>query len=341
MKFLAALVPCALITSTALSTTADARPRIIEDSASIENPNPARYRSFGFDTATNGEYAFIAASDTITDYELSQYYVLLYRRVNGQWTFQSELIHREFSDTDYTFPVELAMDGNFAVVGLVGSSYEYHLAGGTWTQGPRLSGDPSYYIRMNGGRALLSNERGWGADVAERDASGTWTTTLLLGQPHCCDDEFWGGPLAILGDRAILGTPYTYDEEPQEIPIYQRSGPQSWNLLTKLQVPNGVNGLGAAVGLNGDDAIVDGTAAPMSGGLPSPHRWAASRPSTAPCRSPVCRPSKAAMAWCSTAARAWISAAPSTCSARIPRVATRKPQRWWRAMAPRLATTFP
>ncbi len=259
MKVLAALVPCTLIALTAPAPAANARPRIIEDSASIENPNPARYRSFGFDTATNGEYAFIAAADTVTDYEVWQYYVLLYRRVNGQWTFQSELIHREFSDSSYTFPVQLAMDGNFAVVGLVGSSYEYHLAGGTWTQGPRLSGEPSYYIRMNGGRALLSNSRGWGAHVAERNAGGTWSTTLLQGQPHCCDDEFWGGPLAILGDRAILGTPYTYDEEPQEIPIYQRSGPQSWNLLTKLQVPNGVNGLGAAVGLNGDDAIVDGT----------------------------------------------------------------------------------
>jgi hypothetical protein len=235
-----------------------ARPMIIENSTTIENPDPARYRAFGFDAATNGEYAFIAASDTQTDYEVAQYYVLLYRRVSGQWTFQGELVHREHAYDSYVYPVELAMDGDFAVVGMVGSAYEYHLAGGTWTQGPQLLNGPSDYIRMNGGRALLSEERGWSADVYERDSSGSWTSTFLQGQPRCCDDEFWGGPLAILGDRVILGTPYTYDLEPQEIPIYQRSAPNTWALLGKLQVPTGVWRLGAAVALSGDDAIVDG-----------------------------------------------------------------------------------
>jgi hypothetical protein len=256
MKLLAALVPCAVI-ALLVAAPATARPLIIEDSATIENPNPTRYRQFGFDAATNGDYAFVGAADTTTDDEVSQYYVLLYRRVNGQWTFQNELIHRSHEYDSYVYPVELEMNGNFAAVGMVGSTYEYHLANGTWTQGPLLSGGPSYYVRMNGGRVLLSNEQGWSANVAERDASGTWTSTFLQGQPHCCDDEYWGGPLAILGDRAILGTPYTYDGEPQEIPIYQRTGLQSWYLRTKLQVPQGVNGLGAAVGLNGDDAIVE------------------------------------------------------------------------------------
>ncbi|HKU88286.1 MAG TPA: hypothetical protein VJP84_00725 [Steroidobacteraceae bacterium] len=257
MKLLAALVTCALA-ALAFATSATARPLVIEDTAVIENPDPVRYRSFGFDAATNGEWAFVGAADTITDYEVEQYYVLLYRRVNGQWTLQRELVHVENYDSSYSYPVELAMDGNFAVVGVNGSAYEYHLVGDTWTQGQQLLGEPSYVIRMNGGRALLSNHRGWGANVAERDASGTWTTTLLQGQPHCCDDEFWGGPLAILGNRAILGTPYTYDDEPQEIPIYQRTAPNTWSLYTKLQVPVGAPGLGAEVGLSGDAAIVDG-----------------------------------------------------------------------------------
>lgn len=250
------LVPCALA-ALASAAPASARPLIIEDSATIENPDPAKYRQFGFDVATNGDYAFVAASDTTSDIEVLQYYLLQYRLVNGQWTFQRELAHIEHYYDSYSYPFELAMEGNLAAVGWVGHSDVYQLDAGTWTQVARLPLEPSDYIRMDGGRILLS-DGGWNGQVAERDAAGAWTTTFLMGQPRGNDDEFWGGPLDILGDRVILGTPYTQDLEPQEIPIYQRTGPQAWNLYTKLQVPQGTRGLGAAVGLNADDAIVDG-----------------------------------------------------------------------------------
>ena len=69
MKLLAALVTCALA-ALAFATSASARPLVIEDTAIIENPDPARYRTFGFDAATNGEWAFVGASDTITYYEV-------------------------------------------------------------------------------------------------------------------------------------------------------------------------------------------------------------------------------------------------------------------------------
>jgi len=256
MKLLAALAMCALITL-AFATEANSKPLIIEDSATIENPDAVRYPKFGFEAATNGEYAFVAASDTSTLDDVWHYYVLLYRRVNGQWVFQRELKDGVHEYDSYSYPVELAMEGNLAVVGMLGGVHEWRLTNGQWIEGQPTGGGPSDYVKINSGRVLAS-DGGWSAYVSERNPAGTWSSTFLTGQPRGSDDEFWGGPLAIRGDRVILGTPYTYDLEPQEIPIYQRSGPQAWTLWTKLQVPEGVSGLGAAVALSGDDAIVEG-----------------------------------------------------------------------------------
>jgi len=253
MKLLAALVPCAL-TALAMTTPAIARPLIVEDSSAIENPDPARYRSFGFDAATNGEYAFVAAADT--NPEIQQLYVLLYRRVSGKWTFQSELLHLERQFDTYDSATELVMDGNLAVIELAGEINEYHLSGGQWIKGQSLPGEAASYIRMNGAR-ILTSEGGWNGYAWEQSSTGTWTGTRLQGETRCCYDEYWGGPLDILGNRVILGTPYTTDDSVQEIPIYQRSGAGTWSLYSKLQIPQGARGLGAAVGLNGDDAIVD------------------------------------------------------------------------------------
>ena len=259
MKLLAALVTCAL-TTFALATPAHSRPLIIEDSAPIENPDPARYPQFGFDVATNGQYAFVAASDASGFSDVLNYYVLLYRRVNGQWTLQRELAHSTTSN-EYFYPMELVMQGNLAAIGMAGGVTAYHLVGGDWVKGQAPGGGPSDYLRIDGGRILMS-EGGWDAYVAQQNSSGTWSKTFLQGQPRGYDDEFWGGPIDILGDRVILGTPYTFDLEDQEIPIYARSASQGWSLYTKLHTPQGVYRLGAAVGLNGDDAIVEGAGGP-------------------------------------------------------------------------------
>src|SRR4029079_1119783 len=125
MKLLAALATCAL-TTFALATPAHSRSLIIEDSTPIENPDPARYPQFGFDVATNGQYACVAASDASLFSDVLNYYVLLYRRVNGQWTLQRELAHATTSN-EYFYPMELVMQGNLAAIGMAGGVTAYHL----------------------------------------------------------------------------------------------------------------------------------------------------------------------------------------------------------------------
>jgi len=128
--------------------------------------------------------------------------------------------------------MELVMQGDLAAIGMAGGVTAYHLVAGDWVKGPPPGSGPSDYLRIDGGRILASKGE-WSGYVAERNSSGTWTSTLLLGQPRGNDDEFWGGPLDILGDRVILGTPYTRDVEPQEIPIYTR-GASGWSLYQSV-----------------------------------------------------------------------------------------------------------
>lgn len=106
----ATLLGCALA-----GTAAAARPLIIEESSTIQSPDPAIYSSFGFEIATNGTEALIAGFDDKADPEVWQYYALLYRKINGQWVFQQVLQHLAHEYDSYSYPVEFAMRGDLAV----------------------------------------------------------------------------------------------------------------------------------------------------------------------------------------------------------------------------------
>jgi hypothetical protein len=226
------------------------------------------YSRFGFQAATNGEYALVAAERAGDDYEVENFDALLYRRVNGAWIYQRILFSegRDFTTDFGNFPVVIGMKGNLASAELGDPHIAIFRFDGTdWVRMGTGPG-PSEDVSIDADRLLYSVGESWNGEVFEPDGVGGWKSTLLPGQLRCCDDEFWGGPVDLLGDRAILATPYTYDLEPQEIPIYQRNGDGSWQLLSKLQVPAGQFRLGAEVALHDGKAIVAG----RSGG---PYVW--------------------------------------------------------------------
>jgi hypothetical protein len=241
-------------------SAAHARPRIIEESGVLTPPPGITYVRFGWEVGTNGEYALVTGERPATgdDNQIYPYDALLYRRVNGTWVFQRIL--SQGSNSLYedwaVFPVKIGMKGNLAStqLGEETPANIFRFNGTDWVPagpGAGLQDD----VSIDGDR-ILYGVGGWDGRVFEPDGSGGWTSTFLAGQPRCCDDEFWGGPVDLLGDRAILATPYTYDLEPQEIPIYERYSPQGWALRTKLQVPAGVWRLGGEVALHVDNAIV-------------------------------------------------------------------------------------
>ncbi|HET9862429.1 MAG TPA: hypothetical protein VFP37_03240 [Steroidobacteraceae bacterium] len=236
-----------------------AHPAYIEESAALTPPaNGVTYSRFGFQAAMNGEYALVVAERADDDFDIQNFDALLYRRVSGNWVYQRILFSegRNFATDFSSFPVVIGMKGNLASVELGDPGIAIFRYNGTdWVRMGTGPG-PSEDVSIESDRILYGVGESWNGEVLEPDGSGGWTSTFLPGQIRCCDDEFWGGPVDLLGDRAILGTPNTYDLEPQEIPIYQRNGPGNWQLLSKLQVPAGQFRLGAEVALHDGKAIV-------------------------------------------------------------------------------------
>jgi hypothetical protein len=249
-----------------ISAVSRARPVYIEESAVLTPPdNGVTYATFGFEAGTNGEYALVAAERADAPEQRQDFDALLYRRTSGGWQYVRILASagRDFYQDDRAFPVIIGMKGNLASaeLGNPAKTMIFRYDGTDWVPAGTGAG-PSEDVSIDGERILYSIGDSWSGVVYEPNGSGGWTSTGLAGQPRCCDDEFWGGPVDLSGDRAILGTPYTYLDEPQEIPIYQRQAGGSWQLLTKLQVPAGQPRLRGEVALHGEKAIVDGISGP-------------------------------------------------------------------------------
>jgi hypothetical protein len=264
MKSLA-ILGLALSGAVLISGVSQARPLYIEQSAVLTPPsNGFTYSNFGFQAATNGEYALVAAERADTDFDIQDFDALLYRRTSGGWQYVRILAsgRRDFNQDDRAFPVTIAMKGTLASTELGDARTRIFRYGGSDWLAAGAGEALSEGVSIDGDRILYGVNGSWAGRVFEPNGSGGWTTTRLDGQPRCCDDEFWGGPVDLLGDHAILGTPYTFDLEPQEIPIYQRLATGSWQLLSKLQVPSGQFSLGAEVALHGGKAIVEGRSGP-------------------------------------------------------------------------------
>lgn len=261
----AAILSLALSGSALLLGVSQARPVYIEESAVLTPPsNGITYSAFGFQAATNGEYALVAAARAGADFDTQDFDALLYRRTSGGWQYVRILASegRDFNEDYSYFPVKIGMKGNLASAELGDTQTMIFRYNGTdWVAAGTGTG-PSEDVSIDGDRILYGGPESYHGEVFEPDGSGGWTSTRLVGQGLCCDDEFWGGPVDLLGARAILGTPLTNDREPQEIPIYQRLADGSWQLQTKLHVPVGQRGLGAEVALHGEKAIVDGRSRP-------------------------------------------------------------------------------
>jgi hypothetical protein len=239
---------------------AHSRPVIIEESAILTPPPGSNYARFGNMAGTNGEWALVTGQHPSTGSygDITTFDALLYRRVNGSWVYQRVLAQgaRDLGEDWSYFPVVIGMKGNLASA-ILGETYStiFRFNGTDWVpagNGANLQED----VSIDGERILYGVGEAWNGRVYEPNGANGWTATGLTGQPRCCDDEFWGGPVDLLGDRAILGTPDTWDLEAQEIPIYQRYS-TGWALLTKLQVPADTWRLGAEVGLHANNAIVN------------------------------------------------------------------------------------
>lgn len=246
----------------AVCSVASARPVIIEETTTLANPDSTAYPSFGRQVATNGEYALVlGARDDLpapgSEDEIRHRHALLYRRIAGQWQFQQVLRSHVRAFDGYNYPSLFAMKGNLAALELDGEIQAYRLGATGWQPAGQI-GFATEDLEIDGERIVRTlGDCSWAARVMEPDGTGGWIGTGLSGQPRGCDDEHWGGPADIAGDRVIIGTPDIDNLEIQEIPIYQRTDVGSWYRMGSIVSPEGQRGFAGEVVLRGEDAIVD------------------------------------------------------------------------------------
>jgi hypothetical protein len=244
-----------------VSSLATARPIVIEETATLTNPSPAAYAQFGRQVATNGEYALVLGSrdgppDPVIGSEPRYRDALLYRRIAGRWQYQGVLRASARDNDGYNYPSLFAMKGDLAAVELDGRTTFHRLQDSTWQPaGERLY--PTEDLEIDGGRIVAtSGDCSWNAGVYEPDGSGGWKTSGLSGQLRGCDDEHWGGPADIAGNRVIIGNAHSDDDGRQYVPVYE--GIQgTWNRFATIYYPENSGQFTGEVVLNGDDAIVD------------------------------------------------------------------------------------
>jgi hypothetical protein len=95
------------------------------------------------------------------------------------------------------------MKGDLAVVELDGDTRAFRLGATGWQPAGQV-GSVTEDIETDGQKVILSTgECAWAAWAAEPDGNGGWTRTILPGQPRDCDDEHWGGPVDLDGDRVM------------------------------------------------------------------------------------------------------------------------------------------
>ena len=249
---------CALL---ALTGVATARPIVIEESATLNNPNPATYPQFGAMVATNGEYALVVGLDTnVADPgggdPLLRSDALLYRRVSGRWQFQQVLRDKLTYYDGYVYPNVLAMNGNLAVTELAGNVQAHRLDATGWQPAGQV-GFASEDIETDGERIVLTTgDCQWAANVYEPNGTGGWTRSGMGGQSRGCDDEHWGGPADIDAAKIIIGNAYNASDDDQYVPIYGNSS-GTWSRVATITSPGGHTGFTGEVVLRGDDAIID------------------------------------------------------------------------------------
>jgi hypothetical protein len=221
-------IACALVASAAYA----ARPMIIHQSQAIEPPAGSGYYYFD-DVAIDGDWAIILARTSPFESPEKQDAVL-YHRVNGIWTPDRTLIHREWPDNNkYMGFTSVAMNNGVAVIG-ADPTRIFRRTGSTWAEIAHPftapAGDPDFVegeLRWDGNTLLAARYAGcpWGALISRLNADGSWSPVehLSASGGTACNQQpvNW----SISGNTVLAGT-YSndYQVSADQLWIFRRSG---------------------------------------------------------------------------------------------------------------------
>jgi len=217
---------------------AQARPLVVQESARIQNPDPANYPDFAADVAIDGDDAIATLERFIdpaagTSGELEhEVAVHLFHRTTSGWTPVRRLALQHHFFPFSTFDSGLAMRDGIAALAL-NPLQVFERINGNWVSAPVTGVDPTNpgdSIAIDGRRILFGGSSGpWMGTLYEKSSAGVWSpTSVLAGDYRGGDIEFSGGPVDISGGRALVLSPYNEAEPPLAAPsvtVYRDWGP--------------------------------------------------------------------------------------------------------------------
>src|SRR5215510_5425546 len=209
-----------LVLALAAAAAAQARPLVIEESASFANPDPS-FEYFANDLAVDGDDAFALAyhpnyGDPEDQYDdQATLAVWLFHRTNGTWAPVRKLTEIQYYGYIWQWGID-AKDGVFALDPL----QIFEKINGDWVKAT-IDASGGFYdgpgdsVNVDGKRVFVGNSDGiFQGTLFEKGANGLWKkTTTMLGEYRGGDDENHGRDVGLSGNRAIVMSPYT--EEPR------------------------------------------------------------------------------------------------------------------------------
>jgi hypothetical protein len=234
---------------------------------------------FGFSVAVSGDRAVIGApaDDTLGDYAGSAY---VFRRDNSIWIQEAKLMAADGAELDL-FGYSVAISGDTILISNFrdddqgtdsGSAYVFRYNGSSWVQEAKLlpadgaeADGFGISVSTTGDRALIG---AYAADaggissgaayVFRRDGSNWVQETKLVAADGAAED-FFGCSVALAGDAAVIGAPYSGPRGLFSGSAYVfRADGSNWVQETRLVPADGAayHFFGASVALEGDTALI-------------------------------------------------------------------------------------
>jgi len=225
---------------------------------------------FGCSVSIDGDTALIGAYRD--DNGKGSAYI--FTRTGSIWTQQAKLLASDGAVQDF-FGISVSLSGDTALIGAPvyenngsGSAYVFIRTGTTWTQQAKLVASDGAIgdvfglsVSLFGDTAIIgapADDDHGSAYIFTRTRT-TWTQQQKLFASDAEEFDAFGVSVSLLGDTALIGAPYDYDNgnESGSAYVFTRSG-NNWTQEEKLLASDGAaeDWIGRSVSLDRDTALI-------------------------------------------------------------------------------------